>query len=419
MLTEFGTIQIDGEVEFLSGEKKNFTDRPGIWFDWGLTSELGVNYSRIFDVVVAGVRNQKKKDLVSRANNVEIDLEITVDQEEGTIKAKVAYEELDFWGSVKALKKVNRKVELEMDFNDLGPHHVKVGDFYMASGRLKERVFFDRIKSYDKEINELSGAVVELRYLAAVANYFNGLKQKGFDVSMPKIAPMDERVTMAERLINPNLVGKVEDGEIVGNDVLATIHRNLYAITGPNNNGKTIYGNSVGLAQAKAQAGWMVLSPDAKFSPKDNIYCHRVRPGDLEVGESRYTHGLSRIREIFESASPDSLILIDEMCTGTPPKDGRKQVNTVFRALGKLGATAYVATHFHELSDVAEELAYAGNLHSVAENGGPEITFTYAIADGASTLSSGPYLARQIGVDENGLNFILDERFGGENTSLR
>ena len=263
MLTEFGTIQIDGEVEFLSGEKKNFTDRPGIWFDWGLTSELGVNYSRIFDVVVAGVRNQKKKDLVSRANNVEIDLEITVDQEEGTIKAKVAYEELDFWGSVKALKKVNRKVELEMDFNDLGPHHVKVGDFYMASGRLKERVFFDRIKSYDKENNELSGAVVELRYLAAVANYFNGLKQKGFDVSMPKIAPMDERVTMAERLINPNLVGKVEDGEIVGNDVLATIHRNLYAITGPNNNGNTIYGNSVGLAQAIAQAGWMVLSPDA------------------------------------------------------------------------------------------------------------------------------------------------------------
>ena len=177
--------------------------------------------------------------------------------------------------------------------------------------------------------------------------------------------------------------------------------------------------NAVGIAQAMSQAGMPVFAQDAEMSPKDNIHTHYIRPGDLVAGESRYAHELSRIINIFEQATRHSLVLFDESCTGTSSKDGSHEAGVIFRVLGKLGATGYAATHFHDQIDIAEELPFAKNLCCVTNGKGDDLEYTYKIVGGSSRQSNGMHLARTMGADEAGLTRILTERVQSENLQVR
>jgi DNA mismatch repair protein MutS len=222
-----------------------------------------------------------------------------------------------------------------------------------------------------------------------------------------------------KNLIEPNLLRKTSLGDIVANDVNAETSENLYVITGPNNNGKTTYINALGIAQAMGQAGLMVLAQKATISPRDNIFTHYIRPGDLIAGESRYAHELSRIKEIIKRATGNSLILMDEPCSGTSPEDAKQEADAVVRTIGRLGGTAYIATHFHNLIDTATELPHGRNLHCVTNVNGDDLVYTYRIKEGSSNQSNGMYLARKMGADIKGLQNILKERTKKEGLKLR
>jgi len=410
---EIGIASIEGTLS--SGKKRSVFDDTSSYFGY---SKFEIPYKTFFYEAVQQVKAKGGRNLLARPTPVE--LEIHVDQETGTVTGKATYHKLDFFGTIFSFKKKTKAVETYFEFD---PREITSGDFTYAMRCLKSKEYSEFLEDFDTDIGEFAKAVVELRYLATVADYFNGLKEQGVQITMPKIAPTDSKTTEATNLIEPNLIGKVELGDIVANDVQANGDGNLYVITGPNNNGKTTYMNSLGIAQAMSQAGMMVLAQDARMSPKDNIFTHYIRPGDLVAGESRYAHELSRIMGIMKRATGDSLVLMDEPCSGTSPEDGKQEADGVFKTVGKLGATGYVTTHFHNLIDTANQLPFAGNLHCVVQNGNHngngDLVYTFKIADGSSNQSNGMYLARKMGADEKGLAGILTERAQKENLKLR
>lgn len=408
--TNFEMENTSVEGTLASGKQKNTYDSMDRWN----SSKLDIPYKAMFAEALEQVKAKGGRNLVSWEQPAE--LEIQVDQNSGTVTGKATYHKLDLVGTILSFKKKTTAVETDIDF---APETVTADSFSKAMKYLKSEEYSDFLNGFNSEIKEFAEAVVELRYMATVAGYFNELKEQGVDITMPRIGSMDSKRTQATNLIEPNLIGKVELGDIVANDVKADSKGNLYAITGPNNNGKTTYMNAVGIAQAMSQAGMMVLAQDAEISPKDNIFTHYIRAGDLVAGESRYAHELSRIKSIFKKATGYSLLLMDEPCSGTSPEDARQEADVVFKTTGDLGATGYVATHFHNLIETANNLPFAGNLHCVAHNEGDDLVYTFKIAEGSSNQSNGMYLARKMGADQAGLTGILNERTEKENLKLR
>jgi DNA mismatch repair ATPase MutS len=379
-----------------------------------LTGGFKIPYDSLCAEAVQQVKNNRGKNLVRFETPT--DLEINADQKTGLVTGKATYHKFDFFGSISSFKMKTKPVETYWLFDS---KKVNKDIFTDSMTYLKNKEYSNFLENFDTELKDLAGAVVELRYLATAANYFNELKEKGVQTAVPKIASTDSKIMNITNLIDPNLVEKTAFGDIVANDVLAGADKNLYVITGPNNNGKTTYMNAIGVAQAMFQAGLNVLAQSAEMSPKDNIFTHYIRPGDLVSGESRYAHELSRIKEIFKKATGYSLFLMDESFSGTAPDDAKVEADAVVRKIGRLGSTGFVATHFHNLIDSANGLSYAQNIHCVANKNEDELVYTYKIAEGSSTQSNGIYLARKMGADEDGLDAILDERVQKEHLKLR
>lgn len=375
---------------------------------------LGIPYDSLFAHAAHQIKSEGGRDLVSWQTPVE--LEVSVDEERGTVEGKATYQTLDLVGTVLSFKKKTKPVVTQINF---GTGNVSARIFSTAMTYLKYQEYSTFLARYNKDIKEFAKAVVELRYIAIAAEYFTRLREQGVPVTMPVLVASDDNRMTVKDLIEPNLLREKNLRDIVANDVNAETAGNLYVITGPNNNGKTTYMNAVGIAQAMGQAGLMVFAQEATISPRDNVYTHYIRPGDLVVGESRYAHELSRIKEIMERATGNSLILMDELCSGTSPEDARQEVDAVIRTIGELGATAYVATHFHTVTETATELPYGRNLHCVTRGDGDDVAYTFRIQEGASQQSIGMYLARKMGADRSGLHTLLTERVEKEGLQLR
>src|SRR3989344_3933204 len=395
---------------FDSGREQSATDKQDRWSNSG----LNIPYTTLFANAVQQVKSKGGKNLVSWETPAE--LEVSVDEEKGAVTGKATYHKLDLVGTLLSFRKKTKPVVTQLEF---GEGEITANTFSRAMKYLKSEQYSEFLAGYNHDIKEFANAVVELRYFAIAADHFKQLKEQGVHTTMPAMVEADNRKMSARNLIEPNLVRKANLGDIVANDVDAEISANLYVITGPNNNGKTTYMNSLGIAQAMGQAGLMVLAQDATISPRDNIFTHYIRPGDLVAGESRYAHELSRIKEIMKRATGNSLILMDEPCSGTSPEDARQEADAVVRTIGELGATAYVATHFHNLIDTATELPYGRNLHCVTKVDGDDLVYTYKIRKGSSHHSNGMYLARKMSADRNGLTSILTERTEKEGLELR
>ena len=396
---------------FDSGKEQSTSDRQDRWNNSG----LNIPYTTLFSNAVQQVKSKGRRDLVSSETPAK--LEVSVDGEKGAVTGKATYHKLDLVGTLISFRKKTKPVVTQLEF---GGGEITTNTFSRAMKYLKSEQYSEFLAGYNHDIKEFADAVVELRYLGIAADHFNQLQEQGVQTTMPAIVEADNRRMSARNLIEPNLVRKANLGDIVANDVDAENSANLYVITGPNNNGKTTYMNALGIAQAMGQAGLMVLAQDATISPRDNVFTHYIRPGDLVAGESRYAHELSRIKEIMKRATGNSLILMDEPCSGTSPEDAKQEADAVVRTIGDLGATAYVATHFHNLIDnTATELPYGRNLHCVTNVDGDDLVYTYKIREGSSNQSNGMYLARKMGVDRTGLTSILTERAEKEGLKLR
>ncbi|OYR43650.1 DNA mismatch repair protein MutS, partial [Halorubrum sp. Eb13] len=145
-------------------------------------------------------------------------------------------------------------------------------------------------------------------------------------------------------------------------------------ITGPNMSGKSTYMRSVALAVVLAQTGSFVPAQAATLPVFDRLFTRVGASDDIAGGQSTFMREMSELTEILHDAGPASLVLLDEVGRGTATTDGRAIARAAAEFVhDELGATALFATHYHGLTDLAEECERVFNLHFTATREGGEV----------------------------------------------
>ena len=249
----------------------------------------------------------------------------------------------------------------------------------------------ERVAGETERIQALADALAEvdaLASLAAVAVEGGYVRPEIVDDPDAGIAIEGGRHPVVERA----------EASFVPND--ATLPRgSVTLITGPNMSGKSTYMRSVALSVVLAQTGSFVPAQAAELPVFDRLFTRVGASDDIAGGQSTFMREMSELTEILHDAGPDSLVLLDEVGRGTATTDGRAIARAAVEFVhDELGATTLFATHYHELTDLADRRDRVRNLHFAATREDGDVTFLHRIVPGVSSSSYGVEVAELAGV---------------------
>ncbi|RQG96567.1 DNA mismatch repair protein MutS [Natrarchaeobius chitinivorans] len=187
--------------------------------------------------------------------------------------------------------------------------------------------------------------------------------------------------------------------EFVPNDVAMDESRCFLVVTGPNMSGKSTYMRQVACIVLLAQIGSFVPANDAEIGLVDGIFTRVGALDELAQGRSTFMVEMSELSNILHTATDDSLVILDEVGRGTATYDGISIAWAATEYLhNEVGAKTLFATHYHELTGLAENLPRVANVHVAADERDGDVTFLRTIRDGPTDRSYGIHVADLAGV---------------------
>jgi DNA mismatch repair protein MutS len=186
----------------------------------------------------------------------------------------------------------------------------------------------------------------------------------------------------------------------VPNDLyLESQRQQLLLITGPNMGGKSTYLRQAALIVLMAQMGCFVPARQARLPVTDRIFTRIGASDNLARGRSTFLVEMSEVAAILHHATPASLVLLDEVGRGTSTFDGLSIAWAVVEHLQKhTGARTLFATHYHELTELADLLSAVKNVHVSVKETPNEIVFLRRVEPGSADKSYGIEVARLAGL---------------------
>jgi len=231
--------------------------------------------------------------------------------------------------------------------------------------------------------------------LADVADEYNYARPTVNETSLLRIK--NGRHTVVEKLFAE------QDCEFIAND--AALGGNgapqIALITGPNASGKSTYLRQIALIVLLAQIGSFVPADEAVIGICDRIFTRIGLYDRIGSGESTFMTEMIETAEILHHASPQSLILLDELGRGTSTFDGLAVARSVLEFIHnhpKLKTRTLFATHYHELAELETLLPRIENLYFLIDEKNDKLTFKYKIAKGTALKSYGVYAAQLAGL---------------------
>ncbi|SUU92800.1 MutS2 protein [Anaerococcus octavius] len=244
------------------------------------------------------------------------------------------------------------------------------------------------VEKFDVEILENQKLISRIDFLAAKAEFaINN------EYTKPKITT--DKIIKLNQARHPLLTGKVVPIDVViGGDYKTLI------ITGPNTGGKTVSLKTVGLISIMAQTGFYIPAEENSIvNVFDDIFVDIGDTQSLEMSLSTFSASLTKIVKITESASPNSLVLLDELGSGTDPTEGAALAISILDYLRKKEIMTFATTHYSELKYYAVETA--GVMNASVEFDVNTLSPTYKLEIGTPGKSNAFEISRRLGLDES------------------
>ncbi len=259
-----------------------------------------------------------------------------------------------------------------------------------AAKRREHAVFLElreRVAAAFEAVRELALALAELDVYAALAEVAAG---SGY------VRPrFDEEAVVLEEARHP----VVEAWRpFIPNDLRMDRGRRMVLLTGPNMSGKSTYLRQTALIALLAQIGAFVPARRAVLPVFDRVFTRIGAADDLAGGRSTFMVEMEELAGILEGATGRSLVLLDEVGRGTSTYDGLAIAWASLERLHELGAYTLFATHYFELTALAERLPRAVNFHVAAKEEAGGLVFYHQVLPGPSSKAYGLEVARLAGV---------------------
>ena len=216
-------------------------------------------------------------------------------------------------------------------------------------------------------------------------------------VPRPMVELKDSRHPVVERI-------SLERGFVPNDVTLDSEADRFMIITGPNMAGKSTLIRQVALVSLMAQMGSFVPAREARLGVVDRIFSRVGASDNLTAGQSTFMVEMVETAHILQNATPQSLVILDEIGRGTSTFDGMSIAWAVSEYLYDLGPLTLFATHYHELSNLADVKPGITNSNVAVKEEGGEILFLRKLLPGATSHSYGIQVARLAGVPPKVLN---------------
>jgi DNA mismatch repair protein MutS len=266
-------------------------------------------------------------------------------------------------------------------------------------GELEMSLFRHVCAEIGRSRDELLGAASTLAHLDAVASFAHSAER--WNYTRPNV--VDEKILRVQGCRHPVLERLLEEREFVANDVELGGEgaAEIALITGPNMSGKSTYLRQAALVVIMAQAGSFVPASSATVGLTDRVFTRIGLYDRIGSGESTFMTEMVETANILHHATPRSLVLLDELGRGTSTYDGLAVARAVLEYIHnhpRLRAKTLFATHYHELTELADTLPRLRNLHVEIAEQGSELVFLYKVTPGVAEGSYGVYAAKLAGL---------------------
>src|SRR5688572_27049695 len=260
----------------------------------------------------------------------------------------------------------------------------------------RERELFEalrrRIGAQIRRLQCIAQVTAELDVLSTLAevaereNYVRPVMTDGYDLSIKAGRhPVVERMMPREKFMP--------------NDVVLPVKARVIILTGPNMSGKSTFLRQIGLIVLMAQIGSFVPAASAEISVVDRLFTRVGASDNLVRGQSTFMVEMSETSAILHTATAQSLVLLDEIGRGTSTYDGVSIAWSVSEHLhDAVGCKTIFATHYHELTQLADNLVAVRNYTVDVRDVGGEVLFLHRLRPGGADRSYGIEVGRLAGL---------------------
>jgi DNA mismatch repair protein MutS len=279
---------------------------------------------------------------------------------------------------------------------ELKEHEARILQAEDRIGALERRLFTELLEAIAAHGDRLFATAQALGFLDVYRALADVASQNNY--VRPELGDDDRLEIVSGR--HPVVEVMLEDAGFIPNDCfLDCDDRQILMITGPNMGGKSTYLRQVALVVLMAQVGSFVPADSAHIGLVDRIFTRVGAQDDIAAGQSTFMVEMVETANILNHASRQSLLVLDEVGRGTSTYDGLAIARAVVEHMhARIGARTLFATHYHELTALADHFPRIHNVHvSVAEDGA-DVVFLHRVVPGGADRSYGIHVARLAGL---------------------
>ncbi len=257
----------------------------------------------------------------------------------------------------------------------------------------EKRLFEDLLQKLAPALDALRKAGAALAELDVLANFAERAETlaltKPVFTSVPCLELNGARHPVIESLVD----------QFIANDLRLDSRRCCVILTGPNMGGKSTYMRQAALAVIMAYAGCFVAAAQATIGPIDRVLTRIGASDDLASGRSTFMVEMTEAAAILQRATPNSLVIVDEIGRGTSTFDGLALATAIARRLiAKAQSLTLFATHYFELTELANDFATCVNQHVSVVEHGDRVVFLHEVKAGPASRSYGIDVAKLAGM---------------------